>query len=151
MTTSTARLPVESWPIGAPSSPSASSPAPVLYREFSAPRPLPLPNTVSLESLIEEFEADHEMVDRMAEARRQMAATVYAGESETLNALRLAAGLSQAQLASKVATSQSHIARIEHGQNDPSTDLIARIAQALGIDEIKVFQAIRNQRANRGN
>ena len=44
---------------------------------------------------------------------------------------RLAAGLSQTQLAEKIGTAQSHIALIEQGKNDPGTDLITRIAEAL--------------------
>jgi ribosome-binding protein aMBF1 (putative translation factor) len=122
-----------------------------VYREFGPPRPLPLPNTSSFDSFLEEMEADPDMAGRMAEARKNMAATVYGSEPITLSALRLAAGLSQAQLAKKAQTSQPHIAKIERGQNDPSTDVIARIAQALGIDEVLAFQAIRNQLATRAH
>ena len=149
MTTSTATSPIESLPIGAPSSPSASA-APVLYREFSTSRPLPLLHTISLDSLVSEFESDSEMAEHMVKARRDMAATLYADEPETLSALRLAAGLSQAQLAARAHTTQPHIARIERGQTDPGTDIIARIAQALGADEAHTFRAIRNQLASRG-
>lgn len=149
MTTSTATSPAESLPIGAPSSPSAPAGL-VLYREFGAPRPLPLQNTISLDSLLGEFESDAGMAQHMAKARQDMAATLYADEPDTLSALRLAAGLSQAQLAARAQTTQPYIARIERGQTDPSTDLIARIAQALGVDEAHTFRAIRNQLASRG-
>lgn len=87
----------------------------------------------------------------MQQARKRLADTFYADESETLSALRLAAGFSQAQLAEKALTSQPHIARIERGQTDPGTDLIARIAAALGIDDMRVYRAIRNQLATRGD
>ena len=87
----------------------------------------------------------------MQQARKRLADTLYADESETLSALRLAAGFSQAQLAEKAATSQPHIARIERGQTDPVTDLIARIASALCIDDMRVYRAIRNQLATRGD
>src|SRR3990172_5617523 len=147
MTTSTATSPVESLPIGAPSSPSA---APVLYREFSTSRPLPLPHTISLDSLVSEFESDSEMAKHMVKARRDIAATLYADEPETLSALRLAAGLSQAQLAARADTTQPYIARVERGQTDPGTDMRARSAQALGADEAHTFRAIRNQLASRG-
>lgn len=79
-----------------------------------------------------------------------MAATLYADESETLSALRLAAGLSQAQLAARACTTQPYIAKIERGQTDPGTDIIARIAQALGVDEAHTFRVIRNQLVSRG-
>ena len=59
------------------------------------------------------------------------------------------AGLSQASLASRVGTSQAHIARIEAGKNDPGTSVVARIATALGIDEADAFLAIRSDQAAR--
>jgi transcriptional regulator with XRE-family HTH domain len=43
---------------------------------------------------------------------------------------RTAAGLSQAQLARRMKTSQSYIARIESGTVRPSTDALERFAQA---------------------
>ena len=45
-----------------------------------------------------------------------------------LDALR--AGLSQSQLARRMKTSQSYIARIEGGKVRPSTDALERFAQA---------------------
>ena len=44
--------------------------------------------------------------------------------------VRTAAGLSQSQLAKKMKTSQSYIARIEGGKVRPSTDALERFAQA---------------------
>ena len=43
---------------------------------------------------------------------------------------RTAAGLSQAQLARRIKTSQSYIARIEGGKVRPSTDALERFAHA---------------------
>ena len=43
---------------------------------------------------------------------------------------RTAAGLSQSQLAKRMKTSQSYIARIEGGKVRPSTDALERFAQA---------------------
>jgi transcriptional regulator with XRE-family HTH domain len=43
---------------------------------------------------------------------------------------RTAAGLSQSQLARRMKTSQSYIARIEGGSVRPSTDALERFAQA---------------------
>lgn len=145
MTTIKAASQKESLPLGVPSNTPSATPAAVIYREFAPPRPLPLPNALSLDSLLGEFESDPSMAQRMAKARKEMAETVYASDPDTLSALRLAAGLSQVQLAERVKTSQSHIAKIERGQNDPSTELVARIAEALGVEESVAFQAIRNQ------
>lgn len=148
MTTSAAKSPKESLQIGETCNQAASGDV-VIYREFEAARALPLPNTVSLESVLEEFEADPGMAERMRNARREMALSAYADEPDTLSALRLAAGLSQKQLAELTETSQPHIARIEGGQTDPSTDVVARLARALEIDEATAFRAIRRQRLTR--
>ncbi len=53
---------------------------------------------------------------------------------------RAAAGLSQAQLARRMKTSQSYIARIEGGRVRPSTDALERFAQATGTRLRIVFQ-----------
>jgi DNA-binding XRE family transcriptional regulator len=150
MTTSTAPLPVESFALGAESPLETRASAKVLYREFQVPRRLPLPNTVGLDTLLQEFEADPDMARRMAESRRRLAETMYADEPEGFSALRLAAGFSQAQLASAVGTSQSHISGIERGHTDPGTDVVARLAEVLGVSEVDAFRAIRLQRAARG-
>lgn len=51
-----------------------------------------------------------------------------------MRALRLAAGLSQAQLANAVGTSQPRIARIEAGTEKPGLDMLRRLRDALNID-----------------
>ena len=50
--------------------------------------------------------------------------------ARTLIEARTAAGLSQSQLARRMKTSQSYIARIEGGKVRPSTDALQRFAQA---------------------
>ena len=45
---------------------------------------------------------------------------------------RTRAGLSQTQLARRMKTSQSYVARIEGGKIKPSTDALERFAQATG-------------------
>lgn len=148
MTTSAATLHDVFLPTGAPSSPS-STVGKVIVGEFSAARPLPLPEMVKLDDVFDELSADTELHNALAEARRAMADSVYATESTSLSALRLRAGFSQKQLADVVGTSQSHIARIEAGITDPGTDIIARLADALHVDEAIAFSAVRYQRSTR--
>lgn len=52
--------------------------------------------------------------------------------AQTVRAARLRAGLTQAELAKKIKTTQSVIARLESGtdKRTPSLDLLARIASA---------------------
>ncbi|MBI4696154.1 MAG: helix-turn-helix domain-containing protein [Gammaproteobacteria bacterium] len=89
------------------------------------------------------------MAELVAEARRKLSRELDSIEPESLASLRLAAGLSQAQLAARVGTSQPHIARIEMGKTDPGTDLIARIAEALEQNASRIFAAVRTQRAGK--
>ena len=53
---------------------------------------------------------------------------------------RAAAGLSQSQLARRMKTSQSYIARIEGGKVRPSTDAVGRFAEATGTRLRIVFE-----------
>ena len=53
---------------------------------------------------------------------------------------RTDAGLSQAQLARRMKTSQSYIARIEGGKVRPSTDALGRFAEATGTRLRIVFE-----------
>jgi len=149
MTTSRAISADASSLIGAPSSPGTNE-AQVIQWAFHAPRALPLPGTVSLGSLVDELETDPAMAHHMADARRALGPLIYGTEAHpSMCALRLSAGLSQQQLAQRVGTSQSHIARIERGNNDPTTDMVARIANALGVGEDVAFVGVRGQRLNR--
>lgn len=47
---------------------------------------------------------------------------------------RLAAGLTQHQLAEKMGTTQSAIARLESGSQSPILDTLCRLATVLGVD-----------------
>jgi len=149
MTITTATLQDESLRTGSPSSPS-SLPSLVIVRQFDAARPQPLPGTVSLDELLDSFANDTQLQEALSEARKSFAKQVYTNEV-SLSALRMQTGLSQAQLASRMGTTQSYIARIEGGTTDPGTDNIARLAEALGTDEATVFVAVRNQRKTRGS
>lgn len=65
------------------------------------------------------------------EVRREYEALAPEFEiSAELLRARLRAGLSQAELAARMGTSQSSIARLESGQNLPSTKTLLRFAEA---------------------
>lgn len=72
-------------------------------------------------------------------ARTALAKAVRHSSVESLQALRLHRGLSQAQLAAQLGTSQSHIAKIEAGQVRLYLDTAIRLADALdvGLDELR--------------
>jgi DNA-binding XRE family transcriptional regulator len=46
---------------------------------------------------------------------------------------RLAAGLTQAELAEQIGTKQSAIARLENGASNPTLDMLVRLAKALSV------------------
>lgn len=52
--------------------------------------------------------------------------------ARTLIAARVAAGLTQAQLAKRMATTQSVVARMESGRSRPSTQTLEKLAAATG-------------------
>lgn len=148
---STATLQDASSVIGMTSSVATAAPtAEVIYREFGPTRPLPIASTTSLQSLMDEFESEPGFASHLAEARQNLATTLYADETNTLSALRLSAGMSQAKLAGRAGTTQPYIARIECGQLDPSTEMIDRLARALGQNPDRVFLAVREQRRIHG-
>ena len=91
-----------------------------------------------------EVEADSDMAPRLAEARRNLAEIL--DKAKAFRHLRLAAGLSQAKLADLAKTTQTYVARVESGTLDPGTDMLARLASALGTSDVTVFSAVRAQR-----
>lgn len=53
---------------------------------------------------------------------------------EFIKAKRLAANLSQGEVAMMANVSQGHICKIENGQKDPTLNVALRICDALGAD-----------------
>jgi ribosome-binding protein aMBF1 (putative translation factor) len=83
-------------------------------------------------------------------ARERLSSIVQGTGPATLRSMRLALGLSQAELAAKVGTSQPQIARIETGGHDPTYDTFERLARALGAQVTDVVAAFGEARkANR--
>ena len=78
----------------------------------------------SLAAMTEAERADYDAAAIEAEARLQLAELVY-------NA-RIAAGLSQTELARRAGTRQAVISAIENGAQAPGGVMLARIAHAIG-------------------
>ncbi|MCZ7679569.1 MAG: helix-turn-helix domain-containing protein [Sandaracinaceae bacterium] len=53
--------------------------------------------------------------------------------------LRLAAGLTQAELARRTGIHRPNIARVEAGRHTPSLETLARLAQAIGVPTTRVL------------
>ncbi|MBF0095796.1 MAG: helix-turn-helix transcriptional regulator [Magnetococcales bacterium] len=107
--------------------------------EFIQTRKTPPPNTINIDDLISEFEAQD--AEAIAQGRQWVAGTFY-GDRLSLAQLRLKNGLSQAELARRVGTSQAHIARIELRKTDPQLGTVKKIAQILGVATDVLVNAI---------
>ena len=59
-----------------------------------------------------------------------------------LSSLRLAAGLSQAELAEKMDMKQPNIARFEKKPGDPSMSTLVKLASVLGVDIAEVIAVV---------
>ncbi|MEE4384013.1 MAG: helix-turn-helix transcriptional regulator [Pseudomonadales bacterium] len=79
--------------------------------------------------------------DRMAAARRWLS-EVYEDEPGSLRALRLRAGLSQAELAKQLGTTQAHVSRIEAGRCDIHFNTARRLKNVLGVDMNTIDRAL---------
>lgn len=102
---------------------------------------------VSIDAIVDELEATPTGRRKMASARRWAGRRVYAGQPATLAAFRLARGLSQKQLAERLGTSQSYVARLEAGQIDPQFSTVRRVCAELGIDLARFARALEARRA----
>ena len=63
------------------------------------------------------------------------------GESLNIRERREQLGISQKELAEKADISQSFLCDIEQGRSKPSIDTAVKLADALGISDIKFFEA----------
>lgn len=118
--------------------------APVLIANFDVPSSQPLRGGIPIASLVDELERDPETAARLARARTKLAAAL--DSTETVRNLRMKAGLSQAKLAELARTTQTYVARLEAGSLDPGTDMLARLASALSVSPVALFNAVRTQR-----
>lgn len=91
------------------------------------------------------IQADPRKAAAVAAARKRIGAWMQKEEGLTshgLTALRLRAGLSQAELANRLGTSQPNVARFEKSPGNPKLDSIKNWAVALGVSLKEVIEAI---------
>lgn len=82
---------------------------------------------------LDELRAKYPPEDRDEYDRAYAAATLAGRLAELVYTLRTRAGLTQTELARRMGTTQSSIARIEGGGSLPTLDMLARVAHATGI------------------
>lgn len=96
---------------------------------------VPLPEGfIDVDALVEREERDEDVRQAIAEARQKIADHYYGGEEKPLSWYRLTRGWSQKELASRLGTSQSYIARLEAGSIDPQVSTLRRLADVLEVE-----------------
>jgi ribosome-binding protein aMBF1 (putative translation factor) len=88
----------------------------------------------SISELASEWEKDSEMSEHLARARSSLSQKLEEKHGLSLKTLRLSKGLSQKRLADEMATSQSHIARIESGTENITIETCRKLSNALDVD-----------------
>ncbi len=81
---------------------------------------------------LDELRAKYPPQDREEYDRAYATATLAGQLAELVYTLRTRAGLTQTELARRMGTTQSSIARIESGGSLPTLDMLARLAHATG-------------------
>ncbi|WP_115530630.1 helix-turn-helix domain-containing protein [Xanthomonas campestris] len=105
---------------------------------YIVPEPLP-PNTRSVESLVDRWVTEG-FGDELTAARKRLAGRVR-GHGRSLRGLRLTAGLSQADLARAIGSSQPHVARLEAGSADPGRETMRKLARVFDVDMNRIDEA----------
>lgn len=113
----------------------------VVLEPVSVPSRLP-EGFVDIDALVEAEERDIDGRTALAEARRQIVDQFYQDETKALARYRLQKGWSQKELASRLGTSQSYIARLEAGSIDPQVSTLRRLAEVLEVEPAALFNAI---------
>ena len=97
---------------------------------------------IDVDTLIEQAEAHPLTKEAIAAGRKAVAENYYAADAPSLPYYRLQKGWSQKELAMRVGTSQSHIARIEAGDIDLQVSTLQRLAVAFDVQPAAILDAV---------
>lgn len=86
------------------------------------------------------LETDPRRSALLAKARSELADSALMAEVHPFKKMRLKAGLSQEKLAALANTSQAQIAKLEKTNSDPHVSTICRMAQAMNVSPVEVFE-----------
>ena len=86
--------------------------------------------------------------DALERARARLAGSIKKSEGPTLRAKRLEMGWSQTKLAELLETSQSHVARIEKGDENLQLSTLRKLCKCFKIDMNSVEKLLSNQSKN---
>lgn len=98
-----------------------------------------------MSNITKSWEKDETRRKAMQEARQWVGEAFHGDDGDTVRTLRLRKGWSQTQLAEAIGTSQSHVARIERGDQNLAIQTCRRLSVVLGIDMNTLDRALRQQ------
>ena len=113
----------------------------IVLEPVTVPAPLP-EGFIGIEDLVAQEQRDPAVGKAIAAGNRILADEFYAGSPRRLAFYRLRNGWSQKELAGRVGTSQSYIARLEAGEIDPQVSTLNRLAAALEVSAAEILEAI---------
>jgi transcriptional regulator with XRE-family HTH domain len=82
---------------------------------------------------LEDLQRKYPPADREEYDRARSGAELAGAVAELVYGMRSLAGLTQTELAARMGTTQSSIARMESGASLPTIEMLARLAQATGV------------------
>ena len=103
----------------------------------------PLPaDFVDIDTLVEQEERDPVAKQAIATGRQAVADAYYSAGPRPLSYYRLRRGWSQKELAERMCTSQSYIARLEAGDIDLQVSTLQRLATVFDVQPALLLDAI---------
>lgn len=116
----------------------------VIYVDRSQAQPVP-DGARLLADFLDDFEASPDIAEVLPDVRREIARDQRAdGNAPTLKQLRMAAGLSQIELANAIRGSQSMVSLLEARKQEPTERTLRRLAEALRVDFNTLMEALAN-------
>jgi ribosome-binding protein aMBF1 (putative translation factor) len=104
---------------------------------------VPLPDGfVDIDALVEEEEKDSASREAIAAGRHAVADNYYADGPKRLSWYRLTRGWSQKELARRLGSSQSYVARLEAGDIDPQVSTLQRLAAVFEVPAAALLEAV---------
>lgn len=113
----------------------------VVLAPVTVAAPLPA-GFLDIDQLVEEAEQHPATRDAIAAGRQAVAGSYYADQPRSLAWYRLKRGWSQKELAARMSTSQSYIARLEAGDIDPQVSTLTRLASVFGVSAAELLDAL---------
>lgn len=117
------------------------------FDDYAAPRPQVPAKYRAIGDLVGGWERDDKRRAALEEARRWVADEFHGDDGITVRTMRLRKGWSQSRLAEVLATSQSHVARIERGTENLTIETCRKLAAALDVDLNRLDDALKRQEA----